>query len=143
NPRTSTGVFYEVEAYNADLEDWTSLEPMVVPRHGIGVGAIGNAMSIPGGAVFEGYGATGQSDFLEVREDLLLPQYVAGGGYSTEIVMTNPSVLPESMPTRGSALMRRSPVEVRSPPSIRPDRLATLLFRSSKTEQKSKTLSRS
>src|SRR5213594_86292 len=91
NPRTSTGVFSEVEAYNADLEDWTSLEPMVVPRHGIGVGAIGNAMFIPGGAVFEGYGATGQSDFFEVREDLLLPQYVAGGGYSTEIVMTNPS----------------------------------------------------
>ena len=64
---------------------------MVVPRHGIGIGAIGNAMFIPGGAVFEGYGATGQSDFFEVREDLLLPQYVAGGGYSTEIVMTNPS----------------------------------------------------
>ena len=91
NPGTSTGVFSEVEAYNADLEDWTSLEPMVVPRHGIGIGAIGNAMFIPGGAVFEGYGATGQSDFFEVREDLLLPQYVAGGGYSTEIVMTNPS----------------------------------------------------
>src|SRR5437870_1541673 len=91
NPGTSTGVFSEVEAYNAALEDWTSLEPMVVPRHGIGIGAIGNAMVIPRGAVFEGYGATGQSDFFEVREDLLLPQYVAGGGYSTEIVMTNPS----------------------------------------------------
>src|SRR2546422_909210 len=91
NPDTATGVFSEVEAFDADLEAWTRLDPMTVPRHGIGVGIVGTAMFVPGGAVLAGYGATGQSDFFEVREDLLLPQYVAGGGYSTEIVITNPS----------------------------------------------------
>ena len=91
NPNAPTGIFPQVEAYNADLEEWTSLDPMPVPRHGIGIGIIGNAMFLPGGAVFAGYGATAQGDFFEVREDLLLPQYVAGRGYSTEIVVTNPS----------------------------------------------------
>ncbi len=91
NPMTATGVFSDVEAFDADLEAWTSLEPMTVPRHGIGIGVIGNTLFVPGGAVLAGYGATGQSDFFEVREDVLLPQYVAGGGYSTEIVITNPS----------------------------------------------------
>jgi hypothetical protein len=91
NPNAPTGIFPQVEAYSAELEEWVSLDPMAVPRHGIGIGVIGNAMFIPGGAVFEGYGATAQSDFFEVREDLLLPQYVAGRGYSTEIVVTNPS----------------------------------------------------
>jgi hypothetical protein len=91
NPNAPTGIFPQVEAYNADLEEWSSLDPMPVPRHGIGVGIIGNAMYLAGGAVFEGYGATAQSDFFEIREDLLLPQYVAGRGYSTEIVVTNPS----------------------------------------------------
>src|SRR3989442_618822 len=91
NPNAPTGVFPQVEAYSAELEEWASLDPMPVPRHGIGIGIIGNAMFMPGGAVVEGYGATAQSDFFEVREDLLLPQYVAGRGYSTEIVVTNPS----------------------------------------------------
>src|SRR3989442_1086382 len=76
NPNAPTGVFPQVEAYSAELEEWASLDPMPVPRHGIGIGIIGNAMFMPGGAVFEGYGATAQSDFFEVREDLLLPQYV-------------------------------------------------------------------
>ena len=91
NPNASNGIFPQVEAYNAEFEEWTRLEPMAVPRHGIGIGVVGNAMFVPGGAVFEGYGATGQSDFFEVREDILLPQFVAGGGYSTEIVITNSS----------------------------------------------------
>jgi N-acetylneuraminic acid mutarotase len=91
NPNAPTGIFPQVEEYNADLEEWTSLDVMPVPRHGIGVGIVGNAMFLPGGAVFEGYGATAQSDFFEVNEDVLLPQYVGGRGYSTEIVVTNPS----------------------------------------------------
>ncbi len=91
NPNTPTGLFSDVEAYNEDLEEWARLDPMPIPRHGIGIGVVGNAMFVPGGAVLEGYGATAQSDFFEVREDVLLPQYVVGRGYSTEIVMTNPS----------------------------------------------------
>ena len=91
NPNVSTGIFPQVEAYNADLEEWTSLEPMAAPRHGIGAGIIGNQLFVPGGSPIEGFGTTAQSDFFEVREDLLLPQFVAGGGYSMEIVITNPS----------------------------------------------------
>jgi len=90
NPASSFGTFPQHEAYNADLDSWSTLEPMPQPRHGIGAAAVGNRVFIPGGSPVEGYGTTAQSDFFAVNEDLLLPQFVVGGGYSTAITMTNP-----------------------------------------------------
>lgn len=90
NSASPTGIFPQHEAYNADLNSWTMLEPMPTPRHGIGAAVLGNRVYIPGGSPVEGFGTTAQSDFFAVNEDLLLPLVVAGGGYSTSIEVTNP-----------------------------------------------------
>jgi hypothetical protein len=37
-----------------------------------------------------GFGATAQSDFFRVDQELLIPQVVVGGGYSTSIIINNP-----------------------------------------------------
>lgn len=90
NSASPTGIFPQHEAYDADLDSWTMLEAMPVGRHGIGAGVIGNRIFIPGGAPVEGFGTTAQSDFFAVNEELILPQFVVGSGYSTQIVITNP-----------------------------------------------------
>ncbi len=90
NPASQTGMFSEAEAYNADLDSWVRLQPMAVPRHGIGAGVVGNRIFLPGGATVQGIGATAQSDFFRVDQELLIPQFVVGGGYSTSIIINNP-----------------------------------------------------
>jgi len=91
NRTSPAGIFPQNEAYDVDLDVWTMLAPMAQPRHGIGAAVIGNRIFIPGGSPVEGFGTTAQSDFFAVNEDLLLPQFVVGGGYSTSIVIANPS----------------------------------------------------
>src|SRR5207245_8906537 len=91
NPASPLGTFPQHDAYSADLDSWSTLEPMPQPRHGSGAAVDGNRVFIPGGSPVEGYGTTAQSDFFAVNEDLLLPQFVVGGGYSTAITMTNPA----------------------------------------------------
>jgi hypothetical protein len=66
------------------------LEPMPLPRHGIGAAAVGNRVFIPGGSPVAGFSTTAQSDFFTLSEDILLPHFVVGGQYTTSIVMTNP-----------------------------------------------------
>src|SRR3972149_2235265 len=78
-------------AADSDSSSGTMLEPMPLPRHGIGAAAVGNRVFIPGGSPVEGIGTTAQSDFFNVDEDLLLPQFVVGGGYTTAIIITTPS----------------------------------------------------
>jgi N-acetylneuraminic acid mutarotase len=90
NPASLTGIFPQHEAYNPDIDAWTSLDPMAQPRHGIGAALVGNRIFIPAGSPVQGFGTTAQSDFFAVNEELLLPQFVIGGGYSTSIVLTNP-----------------------------------------------------
>ncbi|MBI4474735.1 MAG: hypothetical protein HY646_18835 [Acidobacteria bacterium] len=91
NPASPIGIFSNHEAYDVDRDEWTILESMPRPRHGIGAAVVGNRIYIPGGSPVEGFGTTAQSDFFNVNETLLLPQLVVGGGYSTAITITNPS----------------------------------------------------
>jgi N-acetylneuraminic acid mutarotase len=90
NPASATGTFSEVEVYNPDLDSWTRLEPMALPRHGIGAGIVGNRIVVPGGATREGVGTTAQADVFTVNHEVLIPQFVVGGGYSTSIIINNP-----------------------------------------------------
>jgi N-acetylneuraminic acid mutarotase len=57
NRSTATGVFAEVEAYDPATSQWTSLAPMVTPRHGMGAAVWNDQLYVPGGATQEGFGA--------------------------------------------------------------------------------------
>jgi len=91
NPNSPIGIFEENEAYDIDGDQWTTQQPMPLARHGIGAGVIGNRIYVPAGGPVAGYSVTAQSDFFEVDQDLVLPQFVVGGGYRTEIVVSNPA----------------------------------------------------
>jgi N-acetylneuraminic acid mutarotase len=59
------GVFVEVEAYDASIDTWKSLPPMLTPRHGTGGMAVGGKLYVPGGATREGFGATAVNESLD------------------------------------------------------------------------------
>jgi N-acetylneuraminic acid mutarotase len=90
NAASPLGTFPQTETYDPDLDSWSSLQPMATPRHGIGAGVVGNRIFIPAGGAVAGLGATAASDFFAVEQELLIPQFVMGGAYSTSIVVTNP-----------------------------------------------------
>jgi hypothetical protein len=80
-----------------DADDWVTVQGMPLPRHGIGAGVVGNRIFVPGGGPVEGYGTTEHSDFFEVAQDIVLPQFVVGGGYRSEIVVSNPASRPAAL----------------------------------------------
>ena len=53
NPDTENGIFDEVEVFNLARQEWTSLGPMAVPRHGSFAVSVGNKVYIPGGGLQE------------------------------------------------------------------------------------------
>ncbi len=57
NPGAQTGVFSEVEVYDAAMDRWTAAEPMVTPRHGMGAAVWNDALHVPGGATRQAFGA--------------------------------------------------------------------------------------
>ena len=59
-------VFVEVEVYDPASGMWSSLEPMAVPRHGIGAATVGDLIYVPGGATRAGFFATDYSDALRI-----------------------------------------------------------------------------
>jgi hypothetical protein len=61
-----TRVFAEVEIYEPTHDRWTSIEPMAVPRHGIGAATVGGLIYVPGGATRAGFAATDHADLLEI-----------------------------------------------------------------------------
>ena len=61
-----TNVFVEVEMYDPATNRWTALEPMAVPRHGIGAVTVGDLIYVPGGATRAGFAATDYSDALRI-----------------------------------------------------------------------------
>jgi galactose oxidase-like protein len=91
NPASPVGTFSENQAYDVDSDTWTTVEAMPMPRHGIGAGVVGNRIYIPAGGPVAGFGTTAQSDFFEAAQDIVLPQFVVGGGYRTEIFLSNPA----------------------------------------------------
>lgn len=66
NGQELTGVFAEVEVFNAVIAAWTSLAPMPTPRHGMGAAAVGKRIFLPGGATVAGFGATDTHEALAV-----------------------------------------------------------------------------
>lgn len=67
NPAAPDGVFPQVEAYDFVTDTWQSLDPMPVPRHGIGAVAVGDLLYVPGGATRAGFGATDHHDALRLE----------------------------------------------------------------------------
>lgn len=66
NPADPDGVFPQVEAYDFATDTWESLDPMPVPRHGIGAAAVGDLLYVPGGATRAGFRATEHHDALRI-----------------------------------------------------------------------------
>jgi N-acetylneuraminic acid mutarotase len=58
----STGVFEEVEEYDPVANRWRALDPMPLPRHGIGAALVGESIFIPGGGPIEGFSQTDRND---------------------------------------------------------------------------------
>lgn len=52
----SAGVFPEVEAYDPASDTWEVLEPMALPRHGMGAAALGGRIYVPGGGIRQAFG---------------------------------------------------------------------------------------
>ncbi|GIW42706.1 MAG: hypothetical protein KatS3mg076_3283 [Candidatus Binatia bacterium] len=66
DPESPRGVFGEVELYDPETGRWTSLDPMPVPRHGIGAASVGGLVYVPGGADQAGFGTTAHHDALRI-----------------------------------------------------------------------------
>jgi N-acetylneuraminic acid mutarotase len=66
NPNDPDGVFPQVEVYDFATDTWESLDPMAVPRHGIGAAAVGELFYVAGGATRAGFGATDHHDALRI-----------------------------------------------------------------------------
>lgn len=67
NPDDETGVWDDVEVYDTVTNTWERLDPMAVPRHGMGAAAIGNRIYVPGGATREGFGVVDTFDVFTVE----------------------------------------------------------------------------
>jgi N-acetylneuraminic acid mutarotase len=64
NASAGSGVFPQVESYDPDLDTWTSLQPMITPRHGMGAAGVGDTLYVPGGATVQGFGAVATFEAL-------------------------------------------------------------------------------
>jgi hypothetical protein len=62
NDDDPSGVFPQVEAYDACRNTWMPDLDMPHPRHGIGAGVVNSVIHIPGGSPVEGFGVTDASD---------------------------------------------------------------------------------
>ncbi len=64
NGTASSGVFPQVESYNATTNTWIQHDPMMTPRHGMGAAVIGNSLYVPGGATVQAFGAVDTFEIL-------------------------------------------------------------------------------
>ena len=62
-----TRVFPQVEMYDPATDSWTSLDPMPIPRHGIGAATVDGLIYVPGGALIAGFDATDVHDVLRIE----------------------------------------------------------------------------
>ena len=60
-------IFNESQVYDTKLDQWKTLAPMEVPRHGTGAATVGNAIYIPGGGVTTAFYPTGVTDAFVSR----------------------------------------------------------------------------
>jgi N-acetylneuraminic acid mutarotase len=57
NGADPTGVFDEIEAFDAVANAWETLPAMLEPRHGLAAAELGGSIYLPGGATTQGFGA--------------------------------------------------------------------------------------
>jgi N-acetylneuraminic acid mutarotase len=62
NRAAASGVFPDVEVYDPATDTWEVMEPMALPRHGVGAAVFDGRIYIPGGGVSQGFGATATVD---------------------------------------------------------------------------------
>ena len=62
NAASPLGTFPQAEAYDAARDVWTREPDMGVPRHGLGVAAVGGALYAMGGSSRQGLGPSGASE---------------------------------------------------------------------------------
>jgi hypothetical protein len=67
NAAARDGIFPQVEVYDPQTDTWTELDPMAIPRHGMGAAVIGDAIYVPGGATEQGFGASQANDALRIE----------------------------------------------------------------------------
>lgn len=58
NPSSPIGIYYEVEAYDPNTDQWADLSPMPIPRHAVAAVAVGDRIYLPGGSTRRGGSAT-------------------------------------------------------------------------------------
>lgn len=68
NPQDSRGIYPQVELYDPGTDTWRSLDPMPVPRHGIGAVTVDGRIYVPGGATRAGFEATAHHDALQILD---------------------------------------------------------------------------
>lgn len=56
NVDSPLGIFEEAEMYDTELDEWTQLPSMEVPRHGTAAVTTGNGFYVPGGGITSGGG---------------------------------------------------------------------------------------
>jgi N-acetylneuraminic acid mutarotase len=57
NGDDASGVFDDVEIFDATAGSWSIATPMLTPRHGTGAAAVDGAVYVPGGATVQAFGA--------------------------------------------------------------------------------------
>ena len=60
----SDGVFPDVEVYDPSTDSWEILEPMRLPRHGMGAAGLDGRVWVPGGGVRQSFGPVADVDSL-------------------------------------------------------------------------------
>ena len=70
NDASPSGVFGEVEAYDALTDRWIALTPMPTPRHGIGAATLAGRIHVPGGGPQEGFGLTAVHEVYDSSQEL-------------------------------------------------------------------------
>ena len=65
NAESVDGTFEDADVYDADTDQWTPLEPMPTPRHGIGAAVLDGAIHIPGGGPVENFSVSDVHEVLD------------------------------------------------------------------------------
>jgi N-acetylneuraminic acid mutarotase len=64
NRAATSGVFPDVQIYDPASDSWEVIEPMALPRHGVGAAVLDGRIYVPGGGIAQGFGATATVDVL-------------------------------------------------------------------------------
>ncbi len=67
NGDAASGVFPQAEVYDPAADQWSALEDMRTPRHGMAAAGLGGDLYVPGGADRQGFGAVATHEVLHVE----------------------------------------------------------------------------